>query len=151
MTFEEITGESMITGQPTIELTRLSWSVTRSASAIRGSSRGDPDVHVDEIVVSKVLDSTSAKLLKEALVGRLNRKVTIEFVRTGRDKPIVYAAYDLTDCGITSYKLESQGDIPVETLNLNFLRITARVFKIGDNLRGTQDTASYDQATGRAG
>lgn len=153
MKYEGIDGESTLNGKEGfLILEGLSWSVTRSMAAVKAGSRGDADCRVEEVEVSRRLDSSSAALLKQALVGTFDRKVEIHLVRTGgQNRMLTFGQYELQNCGISAYVAETAGDIPTERLRLNFTKVLFKSFKVEDDLSAVPDTAFYDLLAGTGG
>jgi type VI protein secretion system component Hcp len=146
MKYEGINGESELRGKAGyLELTGLSWGVTRSNISGKAASRGEVEPRVDEVVVTRMLDSASANVLKEALVGDFGSKVEIHFTRTGPQNRIVsYAIYEMENCGVSAYNIESGGDIPQERLRLSFTKIQFKSYKVTDDINAVPDTVLYD-------
>ncbi len=107
-----------------IEVNSFQWGVGRGISAPTGGeeNREASAPSVSEITVSKLQDVASAKLLLEALHGE-GKTVTIDFVKTDKDKLETYLQYTLTNTMISGYSLSSGGDRPSETLSLNFTKV----------------------------
>lgn len=79
---------------------------------------------ISEITVTKVADSSSTALFKEAVTGSAGKKVVIKFVQTGSDKLIEYMTYTLEDCLVSGYSIsaDSEGD-PMESISLSFAKV----------------------------
>ena len=79
---------------------------------------------VSEIVVTKKTDKASSALLLESLSGK-GREVTITFEQEKPDHGLqVFLVIKLENTLISGYSVASGGDIPTESLSLNFTRIT---------------------------
>lgn len=149
MKFAGITGESQLNGKEGfIELESFGWGVSRSMAAVKAGSRGDADCRVDEAEVTRKLDSSSAALLRESLLGKFDRKVEVHFLRTGPNRLVAYATYEFENCGISSYATRAAGDLPTETLRLNFSKVTFKSFKVTDDLGAVPESAFYDVVQG---
>jgi len=79
---------------------------------------------ISEITVTKVADTSSTALFKEAVTGSAGKKVVIKFVQTGSDKLIEYMTYTLEDCLVSGYSIsaDSEGD-PMESISLSFAKV----------------------------
>lgn len=79
---------------------------------------------ISEITVTKVADSSSTALFKEAVTGSAGKKVVIKFVQTGSDKLVEYMTYTLEDCLVSGYSIsaDSEGD-PMESISLSFAKV----------------------------
>lgn len=107
-----------------IELNSFQFGVSRAVSSgAGGATRESSAPSISEIVVSKYLDSSSPKLYQDSLAGTFDTKVTIKMTSTTKNKVETFLAYELTDCGVSSYSQSSGGDAPTESLSLNFVKI----------------------------
>ena len=129
-----------------IELHSFQWGVGREiGSAARGStSREHSEPTLNEVMVTKRGDVSTPKLLLDAVAGKLDNKVTIKFTTTTKGKVETFLTYELEDTGLSHYSLASGGDMPMESLSLNFTKITETF--IGDNpaTTGSPETVGYD-------
>jgi type VI protein secretion system component Hcp len=151
MKIEGIDGESVVRGRTGfMEVLAVNWSVQRSSSAVKAGARGEADVQVQEIGVSRQQDSLSALLVNEAAFGTFDRPIEIEFTRTGPgNKPATYLRIVLEQAGLTSYSLASAGDTPTEAMTINFVRLTMASFQVTNDLNAVPNVASIDVATGK--
>jgi type VI secretion system secreted protein Hcp len=119
----------------------------------RGSNREASVPSVSEIVVTKDLDCSSTNLFKMALWGE-GKKVTIDFVKTEKDKFETYLQLELENTLISSYSVSGHGgdsaSRPMESLSLNFTKITYHT-KMMDptNKTSTPSRAMWDLAQGK--
>jgi type VI secretion system secreted protein Hcp len=122
-----IKGESLAEGHKGtdgwIEIGSVQWGVGRAISTTVGaaSKREASAPSVSEIVVTKLMDSTSPLLAQEALIGKAVT-ATIDLVETG-EKLNTYLTLELTNTMISSYSVSSGGSRPSESLSLNFTKI----------------------------
>jgi type VI protein secretion system component Hcp len=152
MKYAGVSGESQLNGKTGfLEIESLSWGVSRSMAGVKAGARGDADCRVEEVELSRKMDSCSASLLKEALLGRFDRKVEIHLARTGQNKLRAYAVYEFENCGISAYSTSAAGDVPQEQLRLNFTKVLFKAFKVDDDLSAVPDTAHYDLVQGTGG
>ena len=123
-----IKGESLAEGHKGsdgwIEVNSVQWGVGRGISTPTGASskREASAPSISEVVVTKMMDSTSPLLAQEALIGKAV-EATIELVETGSDKLETYLTLKLTNTMISGYSLSSGGDRPSESLSLNFTKV----------------------------
>ena len=126
--YGEIKGESLATGHKGsdgwIEIGSVQWGCGRSiATPVGTSSKREASApNVSEVVVTKMMDSTSPKLCQEALIGKAVT-AEINLVETGSDKLETYLTVKLTNAMISSYSFSSGGDRPSESLAINFTKI----------------------------
>jgi len=151
MKYDGIDGEATITGfEKWIELQSFQFGVGRAISSAYGQSTREGSIaSVSEISVSKLSDGASPKLFVAALTGTLDKKVTISMVRTAAGSVQPYMVYELEGCGISGYSVSSGGDRPVESLSLNFDKISFKYMLIGDDLNNSPEVVGYDLATGK--
>jgi type VI secretion system secreted protein Hcp len=132
-----------------IELYSFQLGVGRSISSPVGgvNDREATAPSVSEIMVSKVTDCSTLKLLGEALEGE-GKTVQIDFCRTNQGKLDVYLSYTLTNCMISGHSFASNGDDrPHENVSLSFTRIEYKNVAGGSaNADGSPETVTYDLA-----
>jgi type VI secretion system secreted protein Hcp len=129
-----------------IELHSFQWSVGRSiGSAARGStSREHSEPSLNEVTVTKLSDVATPKLFLDAVAGELNNKVTIKFTTTTKGKVETFLTYEMEDTGLSHYSLSSGGDMPMESLSLNFTKITETFLGTDPATQGSPETVGYD-------
>jgi type VI secretion system secreted protein Hcp len=147
MKFGDVNGDVTTEGYKNwIELNSFQFGVSRDmSSGAHGATRESSAPSISEIVVTKLFDSSSAKLYQDSLAGNLDTKVQIKLTTTTKNKTETFLTYELTDCGVSSYSLSSGGDQPTESLSLNFLKIMLTptpLDKSGQIKKG--DVVSYD-------
>lgn len=129
-----------------IELNSFSWGVGRAiGSAARGAtSRERSEPSLSEVTVTKLTDVASPKLFLDAVGGKLDNKVTIKFTTTSKGAVTTFLIYELTDTGISGYSLASGGDMPTESLSLNFTKISETFTGETPDVSGSPETVGYD-------
>jgi type VI secretion system secreted protein Hcp len=156
--YGEIKGESLAEGHKGsdgwIEVGSVQWGCGRAISTPVGASakREASSPSISEITLTKLMDSTSPKLCKEALVGKAVT-ATIELVETGENKLETYLTVTLTNAMISGYSFSSGGGRPSESLTLNFTKI--EIVYQGYDDAGKIDTAkkgnvTYDLTAGKS-
>src|SRR3954469_18607258 len=109
-----IKGESIAEGHKGsdgwIEIGSVQWGCGRAISTPVGASakREASAPSVSEITITKMMDSTSPKLAKEALVGKAVL-AHIELVETGEGQLNTYLTLNLTNTMISGYSFSSGG------------------------------------------
>src|SRR6476646_4200392 len=119
-----------------IELESFHWGSSRHiGTAARGStSREHSEPTLSEITVTKRTDVASPKLFLDSVARKLDGKVE------------TFLTYSLEDTGVSNYSLTSGGDMPMESLSLNFTKIT-KTFKGTDpGIGGSPETVGYNLA-----
>ncbi len=129
-----------------IELNSFQWGVGRGiGTAARGStSREHSEPSLSEVTVSKLTDVASPKLFLDAVGGKLDNKVQIKFTTTHKGGVVTFLTYDLENTGISGYSLSSSGDMPGETLSLNFTKITKTFTGEDPGVGGSPESVGYD-------
>ena len=136
-----------------IAVTRVKFNVSRNVSMEAGnlSNRESTKPNLSPITITKKADNSVAALFKEALTGSAGQEATITFVRTG-DKVQEFMAYKLSNCIISSYDIDAEGDdAPVEELTLSYSAIEVS-YKDHDasNKAGNPQRVSYDVKAAKA-
>jgi type VI secretion system secreted protein Hcp len=129
-----------------IELNSFQWGAGRAiGTAARGStSREHSEPSLSEVTVTKMTDVASPKLMLESVAGKLDNKVTISFTTTTKGKVTTFLTYNLTDCGVSGYSLSSGGDMPSESISLNFTKISKTFSGMDPDIAGSPETVGYD-------
>lgn len=129
-----------------IELSSFQWGSGRAiGSAARGStSREHSEPSLSEVTVAKLTDVASPKLFLESVAGKLDNKVTIKFTTTTKGAIDTFLTFELTDCGVSGYSLSSGGEMPQESISLNFTKISKTFKGLDPDIAGTPETVGYD-------
>ncbi|HEY3912435.1 MAG TPA: type VI secretion system tube protein Hcp [Stellaceae bacterium] len=129
-----------------IELNSFQWGVGRAiGTAARGStSREHSEPSLSEVSVTKLTDIASPKLFLDSVAGKLDNKVTIKFTTTTKGKVETFLTYELENTGISGYSLSSGGDMPMESLSLNFTKISETFSGLNPDISGSPETVGYD-------
>ena len=100
----------------------LQWGVGRGISSPTGGIREATTPSFSEVTISKMMDSTSPMLAKLAANG----DGTATCVITIKHRTSGTALYTLTleKVFISGYNVSSGGDVPSESISLNYTRIT---------------------------
>jgi type VI secretion system secreted protein Hcp len=129
-----------------IELKSFQWAVNRDVgTAARGSTsreHSEPTLH--EVTVTKLGDISSPKLLLDAVAGKLDNKVEIKFTTTTKGKVETFLGYEFTDAGVSHYSTNSVGDMPLETVQINFAKVSKTFTGHDPGIGGSPETVGYD-------
>lgn len=125
--YEGIKGNTTADGyKDHLTVSSMQFGVGRGISMEPGnlSNREATRPTISEITVTKVADTSSTALFKEAVTGSAGKKVVIKFVQTGTDKLVEYMTYTLEDCLVSGYSIsaDSEGD-PMESISLSFAKV----------------------------
>ncbi|HVB18421.1 MAG TPA: type VI secretion system tube protein Hcp [Stellaceae bacterium] len=129
-----------------IEVDSFHFGVGRAiGTAARGpTSREHSEPTLSEITVTKRMDAASPKLFLDAVAGQLDNKVQIHFTTTTKGKVETFLKFELENTGLSAYSISSGGDMPVESLSLNFTKISKTFTDMGPNISGSPETVGYD-------
>jgi type VI secretion system secreted protein Hcp len=102
-----------------------------SFGASRGVSGPSPHTatkpNLSDISLTHTTDAYSTKLLNSALRGTATATapvVTLFFTATGTSGPYDYLTITLTNVLVSSYQVSSGGEVPTESISLNFVKMT---------------------------
>lgn len=129
-----------------IELTAFHFGTGRgiASAAHSATSREHSEPTLSEITVSKLTDVASPKLFTESVAGELNNKVTITFTTTTKNKVESFLKYELENTGISGYSVSSGGDMPSESISLNYTKIRKTFIGLDPATKGSPETVGYD-------
>jgi type VI secretion system secreted protein Hcp len=129
-----------------IELHSFQWGVSRNigsaARSMHGREHSEPSL--SEVSVTKTTDAATPELFLDAVAGHLNNKVTIKFTTTIKAKVETFLTYELENTGLSHYSLSSGGDNPMESLAMNFTKITERYTAMDPDRSGSPKAVGYD-------
>ena len=130
-----------------IQVNSFTWGANRAIHNAAGffHSREHSAPALSEVTVTKQTDLSSPKLFLESVGGKLNNKVTLKFTTTADKETKTFLTFELTDCGLSGYSLSSGGDMPTETLRLNFTKISKTFVDTAQT--GSPETVGYDLTT----
>jgi len=129
-----------------IECSSFQWGVSRNiGTAQRNStSREHAEPVISEITVTKQSDIASPKLFLDSVAGKLDSKVTIKFTTTTKGKVDTFSTFDLEGVGLAHYHMSSGGDMPTESLSLNFTKISYTFIGMDPTVSGSPETVGYE-------
>jgi type VI secretion system secreted protein Hcp len=127
MKFADIKGQVTTDGfKDWIELSGVNYDVSRNTlSGAGGASREGAHPQFSDIHITKHFDVASPLLYRDSVAGAFDSKVEIKLTATTKNKIDTYLAFELTDCGVSSYHTGGDGQgTPQESMSLNFTKIT---------------------------
>jgi type VI secretion system secreted protein Hcp len=147
MKYGSINGSVTTDGfQKWIELHSFQWGVSRAigsaARSMHGREHSEPSL--SEVSVTKTTDVATPKLFLDAVAGKLDTKATIKFTTTIKGKVETFLTYELENVGLSHYSLSSGGDNPMESLALNFTKITETYTGMDPGRSGSPESVGYD-------
>ena len=122
----KINGDSEIAGhEKWITVDSLQFGVGRSITISGGGKdRDTSNPSFSEITVSKGMDISSPDVFIGACGGSAADKAEIHFIQTAEEKNQVYLKLDLDEPLISSYSMSSGGERPMESVSINFTKMT---------------------------
>lgn len=104
-----------------IDVLSWSWGASNSGTMHVGGGGGAGKANIQDITVTKFVDSSSHKLLKAVSTGQ-HIKQALLTVRKAGDKPLEYIKLTLKDCLISSISTGGSGgeDRITENISINF-------------------------------
>ena len=109
-----------------IQIFSYDHSIVRPEAKNTGASRRKGSLEVSDVVVTKVLDKATPKLMEAAAKGKVFSKVEIHMTATYGDAgEQTYLAIELENVQVTSYSISgaSEHGVPTEQISLNFEEI----------------------------
>jgi len=136
-----------------IELSSFQWGIGRGiGSAISGQASRESSIpSISEVVVTKRMDSSSPGLWTDSVAGQLNTTVKIAFTTTSKGATEQFLNYELTNTGLSGYSISSGGDMPTESLSLNFTKVMWSFTGMDPTVSGSPVIQNYDLTTATAG
>jgi type VI secretion system secreted protein Hcp len=154
MQYGSITGDATQSGfQKWVQLESFQFGAGRAISTSTGgaTNREAHEPSIGEIVVTKMLDSSSGPIFQALCTDNKGQQCVISFVTTGNPGQ-TYLKYTLRDAIFSHMSMSSGGDRPVETLSLNFTEIALELTPLeGSNAAGSPFHYTYDIATAATG
>jgi type VI secretion system secreted protein Hcp len=147
MNWDGVPGDVTTAGfEKWIELQSFQWGVGRGiGSAMSGQASRESSIpSVSEVVVTKRMDASSPGLWTDSVAGQLNTTVKIAFTTTSKGATTKFLTYELTNTGLSGYSLSSGGEMPTESLSLNFTKVVWSFTGTDAAVSGTPKTQGYD-------
>ncbi len=156
MNITGIQGESQVAGHvgwlPTLG---FSWGGARvSRSMNTGSHRADTRVWTPQLrhaTVRREADSRSAQLWLAMVQNLELPTVKFDWLRSGEGTPICYFSLTLRSVRILRIADASEGQRPIESIDLAYREIELGVRDVGNTLTGAQDIVTYKVPTHAGG
>jgi type VI secretion system secreted protein Hcp len=108
-----------------IDVLAWSWGVSNSGSAHQGGGAGAGKVNVQDVSLTKYVDSSSPKLLLNCCEGTHYDTALLTIRKAGGTSPVEYVKLKMEEVMITSVSTGGTGpqDRLTETVSLNFATI----------------------------
>ena len=126
LTLDGVTGESKDkTHTKDIDLLSWSWGMSNSGSAHEGGGAGSGKVSVQDVSVTKYIDSSSPKIMLSCCNGTHFDSALITVRKAGGEKPVEYVKIKMQEVLITSVSTGGSGgeDRLTENVKLNFAKV----------------------------
>ena len=147
---DAIKGESMLEGyKDWINIDTMGFGVGRHIQTTN-DNRTASQPGVSEISLTRGMDGASTELYFQSVGGGSLGDVEIHVVETGNGtKPQVTTKLILSNSIITSFSSSSSGDRPLESISLNFTKMSWEVFKWTGDKSSSSGVLTYDLTTGQ--
>ncbi|ACB36341.1 protein of unknown function DUF796 [Leptothrix cholodnii SP-6] len=143
----DIKGESKDDAHKTeIDVLAWSWGLSQSGSAHMGGGAGAGKVSVQDISLTKYVDSSSTALIVAACKGTHIKQATLT-VRKAGDTPLEYIKITLDEVMVSSLSTGGSGgeDRLTENVTLNFAKFKVEyTIQADTGGKGTTSTAAWD-------
>ncbi|MBV9490187.1 MAG: type VI secretion system tube protein Hcp [Verrucomicrobia bacterium] len=108
-----------------IDVLAWSWGMSNSGSAHVGGGAGAGKVNVQDLSVTKYVDSASPKLMKACAEGTHFDEATLTVRKAGGATPVEYIKVKMTEVFITALSTGGSGgeDRLTENVSLNFAKV----------------------------
>ncbi len=115
-----------------ITLLSMDWGTHRELSSFTGTAqdREASSTRLNDIVITKLQDSASPDLFKEATIGK-GKSAVFHITKQG-DKIEEIMKIELTDAMVSSYQISVQGDRPIETITISYTELMMTVTPTDD-------------------
>jgi len=117
-----------------IDVLAWSWGMSNSGSAHQGGGAGSGKVNVQDISLTKYVDSSSPKIMLSCCDGKHFPKATLTVRKAGGDSPVEYIIIKMEEVLISSVSTGGSGaeDRLTENVNLNFAKVNVDYTPQGD-------------------
>ena len=105
-----------------VEANHFQWGAGVGVSNAAGGDRTTSTPSVSEITIGKQTDKASELLFKSLLKGEDVGKAVISFVAASKGESVAYATLTLEEVIISGFSMSSGGDIPTESVSMNFTK-----------------------------
>lgn len=122
-----VKGESKDKAHPQqIDVLSWSWGMSNHGSAHVGGGAGAGKVNVDNLQVTKYVDSSSPKLMKACCGGSHFDSALLTVRKAGGNAPVEYVKIKMTEVFITAVSTGGSGgeDRLTENVSLNFAKVS---------------------------
>jgi type VI secretion system secreted protein Hcp len=131
-----------------MELDTFQWGAARLIGSAQGSqaNRESSTPTISEVTVTKVGDIATPNLFLEAVASQMNNEVTIKFTTTTKGTIETFLTFVFENTGLSHYSISSQGEMPMESLTLNFTKISETFIGMDPAVSGSPQTVGFDLA-----
>lgn len=126
-----------------IDVLAWSWGMSNSGTFHTGSGGGAGKVNVQDLSLTKYIDTASAELQLACCNGKHVKNATL-IVRKAGEKPLEYVIIEMTDVLVTSVSTGGSGgeDRLTENVTLNFSKVHFE-YKVQDEKGAGKDGGQY--------
>ena len=125
---EGIAGESLDAAHAGwIDVQSFRWATARGGAASARTVARQVQSTISSMVVTKRLDKASPALQKASVEGQHFKTVVLEFVSQTKGE---YYQITMSDVIVSGVRLSGAGDVPAESVTLNFAKFEAKYGKV---------------------
>lgn len=105
-----------------IEILSFSWGATNAGSTAGGGGGGAGKVSMQDFHFTKHYSKASPVLMQATASGKHFKTADLVLRKAGKDQQ-EFLKYKLSDVIITSYQTSGSGDVPMDSVSINFAKI----------------------------
>ena len=133
-----------------IEVQSIQYGINNTGAGSFGGGGGAGKATFQDIHFTKKMDKSSPTLMKNCLTGTHMPQAVITTRKSG-NPPADFFKVTLTDVMVTGYQISSNGDIPMESLSLNFAKVEWEYFiQAPDGTMKSTSKGGFDVKSGKA-
>lgn len=134
LNYNKIKGEATAPGyKDMITLLSVDWAVGREITSYTGTAqdREASSARLYDMTITKLQDSSSTYLFKEATVGKAQHAM-FHITKQGEAGLEDIVTFELKDAMISNYTVSVQDDRPIETITISYTEIEVCVWPTND-------------------
>jgi type VI secretion system secreted protein Hcp len=127
-----------------IDIESFSWGVSQTGAGHSGSGSGSGKVDVHDITIQKKMDKASPLLMLACCNGKHISKGKLTLRKAG-ETALEYLTMDLENVLVSNYQVAGSGEVPSESISLNFVKIKTEYWTQTDKgAKGENAAYSWD-------
>jgi len=131
-----------------IEILSFSWGVSQAGGFSYGSGGGVSKANIQDLSISFRQCKASPGIMEKCATGDHMDKATLTCLKAGGSQE-KYLTIEMEDVVISGYSTGGSGDdMPIESMTLNFAKVTQKYFKQDDSGQASEaGTGTWNQLT----